>query len=335
MKNIENKIKLINKYYKKITPILDITLIDYETYNIYIRLDYYKKLNCTKLSWFDLDLRNDNHIEKYISSEYINTKQADYICSIFEKNSKLEYKSKKDNHKVIINAYLNEQYHYELSRYIPKELANLSEVFILIFNNLPRKLDNFLYELHAELMNTKSQYEYNDTFEFDLFNDDLEILFNDKIIERGKQYYQKDKLKFLEKVEDKYYAIVEGTEKYLVVIKYDKENKQTQVYCTCPCKFYCKHIYSVILAIRNKEIKKFYKVIYKKDEENLLESVLNSKYFLSSGTEDEYIEIINRYGEIELVPLFDENNKLNWKVIEDSKEKELANKIEKIVNNIK
>ena len=333
MKNIENKIKEINKYYKRVTPILDITFIDYETYNIYIRLDYYKKLNSCKLSWFDLDLIKDNNIEKYISSEYINTKQADYICSIFEKNSKLEYISNKDKHKVIINAYLNEQYHYELSRYIPKFLSNLSEIFVLIFNNLPRKLDNFLYELHAELMNTKSQYEYNDTFEFDLFNDDLEILFNDKIIERGKKY--NDKVKFLEYVDDKYYAIVKGTEKYLVVIKYDKENKLTQVYCNCPCKFYCKHIYSVIIAIRNNEIKKFYKVIYKNDEENLLESVLNSKYFLSSGIEDEYIEIINRYGEIELVPIFDYNNKLNWKIIEEYKEKDLTKQIEKIINKIK
>ena len=51
--------------------------------------------------------------------------------------------------------------------------------------------------------------------------------------------------------------------------------------------------------------------------------------------EDEYIEIINRYGEIELVPIFDYNNKLNWKIIEDYKEKDLTKQIEKIINKIK
>lgn len=331
MNNLENKINIINRYFKKTELILDITFLEYETYNIYIRLDYYKKLNCCKLSWFDLNIVNNKNIEKYISSEYISIDIANYICNLFEKTDKVNYIAKNDKHKIIINCHADRDYHYELSRYIPKSLPHLSEIFIIIFNNLPKKLDNFLYESHAEITNTKTQYEYNDEFNFDLFNDNLENIFYKNIIERGSEYYNSNKVKFLEKIDNKYYSVVEGTHKYLIVIKYDNINKLTQVYCTCPCKFYCKHIYSVILAIRNKEEKKFYKVIYKNNQENLLESVLESKYFLCSGVEDEYLEIINRYGEIELVPMLDNDNNLNWKVIEDTKEKYLTQKIEKCI----
>ena len=66
MNNLENKINIINRYFKKTELILDITFLEYETYNIYIRLDYYKKLNCCKLSWFDLNIVNNKNIELYL-----------------------------------------------------------------------------------------------------------------------------------------------------------------------------------------------------------------------------------------------------------------------------
>ena len=194
-----------------------------------------------------------------------------------------------------------------------------------------KKLDNFLYELHAEIMDTKSRYEYQDALLFDLYEEDLGKIFHNKIIERGKKYYKEEKVKFLEKIDDKYYSVVTGTEKYLTVIKYDEETKKMLVYCTCPCEFFCKHIYAVIRAIRDNKLKKFYKVIYINKEANLLENITNSKYLLCSGVEDDYLEIINKYGEIELVPILDNENRLNFKILEDDEKNTLEKEIKKVV----
>jgi len=333
MNEVEKKINAIQKYFKKSNLLLEIYLLNYETYNLYIRIDYLKKLNVYKISWFDLEI-TDNKIEKYMGNEYISRKTIDYISDILE-NKENNYHEEQVKNTVIFNAYINEGYHYRFSRFIPKRLSFLGEIFAIIFNHLPKKLDNFLYELHAELMETRSRYEYQDTFIFDLYNDDLKKLFSKKIIERGEKYYKEGQVKFLEKIEDKYYAIVIGTEKYLVVIKYDENTNEMLVYCTCPCEFYCKHIYSVIKAIRNKKENKFYKVLYINKKVNLLESTMKSKYILCSGVEEDYLEIINKYGEIELVPLLDEEDNLNFKVLEDNKNNTLTKEIEKVIKDIK
>ena len=330
MNEVDKNINNIKKHLKKSKLLLEIYLLNYETYNIYIRIDYLKKLDVYKISWFDLEIINNN-IEKYIGSEYISKKEIKEIITILE-NKDNNFHEEQDKNKVVFNAYINEGYHYQFTRFIHKNLSFLSEIFVIIFNNLPKKLDSFLYELHAELMNTRSRYEYNDSIIFDLYNDDLNRVFYKKIIERAEQYYNDGQVKFLEKIEDKYYAIVSGTEKYLTVIKYNEDTKEMLVYCTCPCKFYCKHLYAIIKAIRNNKEHKFYKVLYINKKENLLENIINTKYLLCSGLEEDCLEIINKYGEIELVPLLDEDNNINFKILEEDKERTLSKEIQKIIN---
>ena len=330
MNDIEYKINIIRKKYKKSNLFLEIFLLNYETFNIYIRIEYIKKLKVYKLNWFDLEVVNTKKIEKYMGSEYINNETIEYIANILsEKDNNYHVDSKKNT--VILNAYFNGGYHYQFERFIPKDIMFLSEIFILIFNILPKKLDDFLYELQAEIMDTKSRYEYQDTFLFDLYNDNLNKIFNDKVIERGEKYYKDNKVCFLEKMDDKYYSVVIGTEKYLTVIKYNEKEKIMHVYCTCPCEFFCKHICAVICAIRDNKFKKFYKVIYINKEVNLLENITNNKYLLCSGIEDDCLEIINKYGEIELVPILDNEDNINFKVLEDDEKNTLTKEIRKLI----
>lgn len=331
MNEAEIKVNAIRKYFKKSNLILEIFLLDYETFNIYIRIDYIKKLNIYKLRWFNLEVLDLNKIEKYMGSEYINSNTLDYILSILDgKNN--NYHEASEKNAVIFNCYFGDGYHYQFSRFIPKQLSFLSDIFSIIFSNLPRKLEDFLYELHAEIMVTKSRYEYQDEFIFDLYKDELSSIFNNQVVERGKRYYRENKVEFLEKIDDKYYSVVSGTEKYLCVIKYDENINKMQVYCTCPCEFYCKHTYAVIRAIRDNKFKKFYKILYINNNDNLVGNAINSKYILCSGLEDEYLEIINKYGEIELVPIFDSKDKFNFKILEDDEKGTLAKEIKKVSN---
>ena len=115
--------------------------------------------------------------------------------------------------------------------------------------------------------------------------------------------------------------------------KEDLENKKMQVYCSCPCEFYCKHIYSVLLSIRNKEEKRFYKIMYKNPDKSLLERVMEFDYFLCLGVVEQNLEIINNYGEIELVPILDYKGRCNWTVLEDTEDEKLTKEIKYFLDN--
>lgn len=334
MNEVDLKLSRIRKKLKKNNLFLEILLLNYEKFNIYIRIDYIKKLGVYKISWFDLEFFDFNKIEKYMGCEYINGKIIDDIINIFLNKSN-NYQVDCDKNIVIFNGYFNEGYHYQFERYIPNDLLFLGDVFSIIFKSLPYSLEYFLYQLHAEIMGTKSRYEYHDCFNFDLYKDDLKKIFDDRVIKNGKKFYKYNCVEFLEKIEDKYYSIVKGTEKYLVVIKDDEEKKEMLLYCTCPCHFNCKHVYGVIRSIRENKERKLYKVIYINKEVNIIDNVTNYKHLLCSGVCDDCLEIINKYGEIELVPLLDNFNNLNFKILQDDDKNTLEKEMKKIINSIK
>ena len=106
-----------------------------------------------------------------------------------------------------------------------------------------------------------------------------------------------------------------------------------QVYCSCPCEFYCKHIYAVILAIRNNDFNRFYKINYKNPNLSIMDRVLNFDYQLCMGIIEKNFEIINNDGEIELIPIFDSNGKCNWQILEDDEDMTLARQLQDIIHN--
>ena len=229
-----------------------------------------------------------------------------------------------------MQTQLENEFHVEFYKYIPKKISFLSDLIIIIFNSLPRKLEPFLLELHAELNNTTSKYEYTKEFSFDLFNDDLAALFEYQIYQRGQKYYNENKVKFLEKLDIRYFAVVEGQELYVVIVDYNPEEKKTKVYCSCPCEFYCKHICAVITSIRNNKYNKFYKVTYKNPNADMLDRMMNFQFYFCLGTIEEYLIIINNQGLIEYAPILNENKKNYWGVLEDDQNDTLTKEIKKI-----
>lgn len=334
------KIAKIRNYFKKDKMYLELSLMNYEGYYLYFTINYLKKSHSYKLSWFDLDVIDENNIEKYVNYQYLDESTIDKINEDFSKFIVSSESSREINLmeglvllKANIKTKVDKKIDVAFNKYLPKNLAHLSSLFILIFNYLPRILENILFELLADLTGSINKYEYKKEFAFDLFNDDIDKIFAYQIIERGKKYYDEHKVIFLEKIEDRYFAIVEGNEKYVVVIKYDEENKIMQVYCSCPCEFYCKHIYAVILSIRNNEESRFYKISYKNPNENILDRIMNFHYFLCLGIVEQNFEIINDYGETELVPILDKDDKYNWDILEDSEDERLLKEVQYFLNN--
>lgn len=338
--NYEAKISLIKKYYKKDIIFLELKLINYEGFNLYMILTESKKYNSYRLSWFDLDEIKDKHIEKYICCEYIHTDIINLIKNDYAKyDVAIDYNDEflTDKDTVIFNANIKTKksnaINVSFKKYLPKNLTILADLIIFVFKNMPRKYEGFMYELLAKLTGSTEKYEYKKEFEFDLSNDDINEIFRYPIVQRGKKYYEEDKIEFLEKIDNRYFAIVEGTEKYIVIVKYDEKEKKMQVYCSCPCEFYCKHICAVILAIRDNKLNRFYKIMYKNPNKNLLERIMDFEYFLCLGLVEQNFEIINNYGELELVPILDVNNKYNWEILEDSEDEKLMKQVKYFLDN--
>lgn len=342
MKKFSNKekIDLIKKAYKKEFTYIELSLLNYEGYSFYICLNYNKKYDSYKLRWFDLEDIIDSNIDKYMSCEYI---PNNFIKKIDEHFAKISGSSKYiesinfEQDIVELNAHIKtettDKINIKFKKYLPKSMGYLLDLFVIIFKNMPRFYENFFFEITAEFTDTTERYEYKKEFDFDLFNSDIDKLFSNQIIERGKKYYEQEKVIFLEKINERYFAIVEGTEKYLVIIKYNEENKKMQVYCSCPCEFYCKHIYSVLLAIKNDQENRFYKIIYKNPNKNLLERIMEFDYLLCLGIVEQNFEVINNYGEIELIPILDKDNQYNWEVLEDSEDEKLTKEVKYFLDN--
>ena len=56
-------------------------------------------------------------------------------------------------------------------------------------------------------------------------------------------------------------------------------------------------------------------------------------YVLCTGVVEQNLEIVNNYGELELVPILDVNGKYNWQVLEDSEDEKLTKQIKYFLDN--
>lgn len=334
------KIDLIRKYFRKDKMFLELILFNYSGYYIYVRIDYLKKTKSYKLSWFDLDKVLDNNIDKYSSFEYMEDNIINDISFIFNNyDCDLEEKRSLNDEDLVtlkanIKTKVNKMIDVEFNRYLPRDLRVLDSLFIIIFRYLPKRLDSFLEEIFASIYNN-STYDYRREIDLDLFNDDIDDIFSYNITKRGLDYYENDKVLYLEKVDDRYFGVVLGNEKYVTVIRYNEEKKKLSVYCSCPCDFYCKHIYAVILSIRNNKFKRFCKVMFKDKDKNILERVMEYDYFLCLDVVGEFLEIINNDGELEFVPIFDEEGNERFDILEDTEVLLITNKVKEALENKK
>ena len=337
--NIEDKLNLIKKHFKKAKLLLDIEMFNYEGCNIYIRLDYFKKERVHKVSWIDLNLLSNKNVKPYINSEYISSKYLENIAYSINNNnlSNINYTDLDVRDGLVkLNLYFNEgkkrsAINISFHRYIPSELPFVFDVFANVFDNLPYKLEMFLKILAAKLNGEEERYDHEKSFKFNLLKDDLNFGFKKEELRKGRRCYAAQKVTFLEKINGKYYAVVKEKDNHAVIINYDKEHNETTLYCSCPCEFHCKHEYAVILAIRNKEFNEFYKVAYDIDTQNIMEKIAGFKYFLCAGINDGKLILLNNYGNIEYAPLLNENGKTLWKIIEDDKKYTLKKEMEKII----
>ena len=330
-----NKRNLIDKYLKKNKHIclFDVLTIDVNNLSIYIRLDYVKTSNTYKVIWVNLTQMTSNKVEQWINSNLIYPSKVEEFKEIIASNGiTKDYIDEDDiDASVIINSYITgyefTKNTFEFKRYIPLCWSFLADALSIIFDAMPR----YLYVEYQVLTQKLINPTHDSIFIFDLQKDNIDDLFDENIIKRGKEYFDNNRVTYIEHQKDTTYALVCGTQNYLTVVHYLDETKEMQMSCTCDCNFFCKHMYATLLAIKNKKEYKFFKIAYIDDSKSILDNLQNFNYFLCAGIYEDYFVIINN-DNFEFINILD-NNKLNFKIVEDDKnhtlEKELKEYLEK------
>ena len=81
-------------------------------------------------------------------------------------------------------------------------------------------------------------------------------LFSGGILQRGRDYYKQNKVRSLIRDGDTYYATVEGTEDYEVVVRIEN-NRVSSMHCSCPYAEdgnRCKHMAAALYEITARDM---------------------------------------------------------------------------------
>jgi hypothetical protein len=294
-------------------------------------MDFVKKLSVYKIVWIDLNFFDEKKIEDYINVQMITKFLA---LKIVEKMLMIKhdggYVANDDiigDRVEVLTYFSNNQKEFVFDRFLPLDWEFLIDPLAMLFTYLPRSMEIFLHEIVAKYDGTEERFNYEKPVKFDLFNGDIDSLFKKHVIVRGQKYFEENRVKFLEKLDDKFVSVVENEEGklYLVIVSQVKKD-YVLLSCDCKCDYYCKHIYATLKAIRENRYNNFYKVKYTGREETLLEKVTVSNFHYCCGTTGDKILLISSDGNIGTVDIV-QNGKVVFEVIEDDDDCSLSKKI--------
>lgn len=120
-----------------------------------------------------------------------------------------------------------------------------------------KEMINEILEIEEDLSNYKEPeviYGLKESTGIHLQKGDIESLFSEPIIYRGKDYFESNMIHHCELTNSNYIAYVQGTDfstEYKVVIAVNEENEIINMKCNCPYQNNCKHEYATLLYIRN------------------------------------------------------------------------------------
>lgn len=310
--------------------VLTLLFKDYNRNDIYVRFDYVREIGVYKIVWIDLKFFDVKKMDQYINMQTVTSYLSTKIVEVLDRStyeSGNYYNEKFIGDRVEIVSYQkSDPYYFYFDRFLPLEWKFLVDPLVIIFSYLPRSMECFLNEMFAKLDGVEDIYIFSKPYKFDIFNGDMSELFKPIIINRAKKYVAEGKVAFLEKVRDKYIAIVEGTYPYLVIIHmYDKEH--VILWCNCKCEGQCKHIAAVLLAIREKKFNNFYKVRNLEETPTLLDKVADAAFNLCFGVSDDNLLLVSNDGGIITAPIL-KNGKCMFEVLEDDDELSLSKVID-------
>ena len=352
MTSTDEKLSLIKKYLKrkKEQSIVELIIKDYNETNFYISLLFNSNIEKFKVLYIPLDVMDTKDVENYTCYQFIQIPLVNYILETIDTTKeKYEDLSVRDKLNKNISSYYIEinthvrgiDFSFKTTQYLPKEWSFMYEVIMILFEHIPNIMNELGVELLAVLNNSTSKIEYNSSLVFDLFNDNIDNLFEASSVIDGKKYYAENKVTFLEKVNSKYFAIVND---YIVIVDYNENKKILNLYCDNSSNDYEGQLYAVLKSIINNKIKPFYKITVAKSADNFWNNTGSFQFYLCYGLKKNNLKVIHA-SEEKLLPLsmfhkglikicYDKENILKKEVLKQLEQIYSKKEVERISKNI-
>lgn len=314
--------------------VMSVFLDGYNGNHIYIRVDYVPKIGVYKVVWFDLNFIDEKHLDRYVNMQMMTKFMAERLVSIMlhskYESGRFEKQGIIGDRVEVLSYVKQDRYEFVYDRFLPKEWEFLIDPLVIIFSYLPKGMECMLDESFASFDGLEEKYNLSKPFEFDLMNGVLSTIYKKSVIEHAEVLVEDEMISFLECINDKYIAIVEGKKPTAVSISVI-DDKYIRLRCSCASDKACYHTAAVILAIRKKlKLNSFYKVkLIKNDEdETLLDKITNSSYFLCFGITEDRLLIVSELGVIFEEPICNKEGKVQFEVYEDDDEMSLSKVLE-------
>lgn len=310
--------------------VMSLYLDGYNGNQIYIRVDYVRKLSVYKVVWVDLNYIDEKHLDAFINMQMMTKFMADRLMNIML-DSKYESGYIEDDSilgdRVEILSYVSRnKYEFVFSRFLPLEWNFLVDPLVIIFSYLPRGMDCILNEIVAKYDGVEDLYNSKKPIKFDLMNGDLTTIFKKSKVDYAEVLIKDDMVSYLEKVKDNYIAIVEGKEPSVVIVS-KVNDEYIRILANAPKDKEEVVKAAAIMAIRENKFHPFYKIKLVNESESLLDKVTNLTYFLCIGKVEDRLLIVGENGLLFEEPIV-KDNKVRFEVIEDDDELSLSKVLE-------
>ena len=300
--NTDIKRKEIDKYLKRVKErkIIELLITNYNNSNFYVSLVYNQVIDKLKVLYIPLDVLEKNKVKEYCCYQFMEInpmtfalKQIKDNLVNYTKNISRDYRNINMNiMNIEIDIYMNdEKYDFYMTRYLPKELVFLFEAVTLLFEHVPNILGELGNEILSLAMNQTEEIKY----QLSITPTDLDKYFKIKLTTTN--------ISYLEKVNNKYYAIIED---HLFIIEY--LSNYFNIYTDDPTLVNSNDTYTILKAIldrkeipftkieiEEKENKKYYLCF--KNKKGKLKIIKNNKITNLSNNKIEVIEDKNKFFE--------------------------------------
>lgn len=266
--------KILDKIYHVIEKhnediIFELIIKEYDKSNFFIALVFNKSIEKFKILFVPIDaIEKKKLVEEYFCYQFVFMNIVNHLLKIIsefqENNSKsvYDFSNKTENYYIEFNTYkpLNKS-SFRFRQYINPDFSFFFDLIVTLFEHTPNIMNDLQRDILAQFSTKYELLKYNKTISFRIKTDDLNSIFNCSHFK-----YDKVEISFLQKIGDKYYAIIVDNKNYSNKVLIDSSRGMLRIYSD-KLDPLGEEIYLLMTKIRESYEKKFYKLEYIDKEE--------------------------------------------------------------------
>lgn len=306
---------------------------DYVGLSFFIALVFNKTIEKFKVLYVPLNIvKRLEIIDEYFCYQFISASRVNTLLGVFndiqEDNKQdigIMYEMNNCHHYLEFVTYKPlEKRVYKFIQYIDSSYELFFTLITTLMEYLPNSMDEILRKIIEEFNTYFEVFKYNESVNFQLYSDEIS-----KIIDSSNFTYKDRKVEFLERIGEKYYAVVDS-KRFLLDTNHDILN----IYSGKENPF-GEEVFLIIKAIREKITIPFYKIKYIEDNHDY------SLFCYGVDFDNEEFLIFNRLKDKKVtlkdlvndkIRIYYIDKELKDKIITYLKSKYVAKKAEKIIN---